>query len=48
MEVTNIEVGVYNVFKVNTRLGWAVLKEGIGIDPLDIREDRLKGILKEF
>ena len=48
MEVTNIKAGVYNVFRVNTRLGWAALKEGMGIDPLNTREDRLKDVPKEF
>ena len=48
MEVTDIKAGVYNIFRVNARLGWAVPKEGIGIDPLNIREDRLKDIPEEF
>ena len=48
MEVADTEVGVYNVFRVNTRLGWAAPKEGIGIDPFDIGEDPLKDVLKEF
>ena len=48
MEVANIEVGVYNIFRINVRLGWAAPKEGMGIDPLNIRKDRLKDIPKEF
>ena len=48
MEVADIKVRVYNIFRVNARLGWAVPEEGIGIDPLDIREDRLKNVPKEF
>ena len=48
MEVADIKVGVYNIFRVNIRLGWVVPKEGIGIDPLNIREDRLKDVPKEF
>ena len=48
MEVANIEIGVYNIFRINVRLEWAVLKEGMGIDPLNTGEDRLKDVLKEF
>ena len=48
MEVVNTEVGVYNIFRVNARLRWAAPKEGMGIDPLNIREDLLKDVLKEF
>ena len=48
MEVTDVEVGIYNIFRINARLRWAAPKEGMGIDPLNIREDRLKNILKEF
>ena len=48
MEVADTEVGVYNIFRVNARLGWTAPKEGIGIDPLNIREDRLKDVPKEF
>ena len=39
MEVANTKAGVYNVFRVNARLGWVAPKEGIGIDPLNIGED---------
>ena len=48
MEIANIEIGIYNVFRVNARPGWVVPKEGMGIDPLDIGEDRLKDVPKEF
>src|SRR6266516_2402953 len=48
MEVADTEVGVYNVFRINARLGWAAPKEGMGMDPLDIGEDRLKDVPKEF
>ena len=48
MEVADTKAGVYNVFRVNARLGWVVPKEGIGIDPLNTSKDRLKDIPKEF
>ena len=48
MEIRDNRGGVYNVYRVNTRLGWAAPKEGIGMDPLNTGEDRLKGIPKEF
>ena len=48
MEVADTEIGVYNIFRVNTRLRWAAPKEGIGIDPLNIGEDQLKDVPKEF
>ena len=44
MEIANPEIRVYNVFRVNARLRWVVPKEGMGIDPLDIGEDRLKDV----
>ena len=44
MEIADIKVEVYNIFKVNARLGWVVPKEGMGIDPFNTREDRLKDI----
>ena len=43
-----MKVGVYNVFRVNIRLRQVVPKEGIGINPLNIGEDRLKDVLEEF
>ena len=48
MEVADTKAGVYNIFRVNARPGWAAPKEGMGIDPLDTGEDRLKDIPKEF
>ena len=48
MEIADTKVGVYNVFRVNARLGQVVPKKGMGMDPLNTGEDRLKDVLKEF